>query len=173
MEKKNKKFLWLGMDALLTAVLILLDQWSKHLATVCLKGKNAFVIWKNVFELDYLENRGSAFGLFQNKKIFLLIVGVILMGIILYALLKVPNEKRYIPMHFLFSLIMAGGFGNMIDRIWNGYVVDFFSFVLIHFPVFNVADIYIVIAAILIGILMLFVYQDNELDFLWSFKEKK
>lgn len=173
MDKAYKrKLVWLGMDAIVTIMLICLDQWTKQLALKCLQGKDAFVLWKNVFELDYLENRGSAFGMFQNKKIFLLIVGILLMGLVMYAILQVPNKKRYIPLHVFFSLLAAGGIGNMIDRLWNGYVVDFFSFVLIHFPVFNVADVYIVIAAFMIGILFIFVYQDDELSFLWPGKSK-
>ena len=76
---RKKKALWMAMDLGLAALLILLDQWSKHLAIVKLKGQAAYVLISGVFELDYLENRGSAFGLFQNKKVFLLLVGVVFM----------------------------------------------------------------------------------------------
>lgn len=166
-SKMTKRFVWLGLDLLLMIVLIWLDQFTKKLAILHLKGKDAYVLWKSVFELDYLENRGSAFGMFQNKKIFLLIIGLFLMSLVLYLLIRLPFNRRFLPMHVMLSFLAAGGIGNMIDRFFQGYVVDFFSFVLIHYPIFNVADIYIVASAILIGILFLFVYQEKELDFLW------
>ena len=170
--KKKERMLWLGCDFLLFMILVGLDQWTKHLVSTHLKGNAAIVILKNVFELDYLENRGSAFGMFQNKKIFLLVVGVLLMGIIIFELLRIPLSKRFLQFHVMFSFLAAGGIGNMIDRIWNGYVVDFFSFVLIHFPIFNVADVYIVVAAFMIGILMIFVYKEEELTFLWPSRQE-
>jgi len=69
-------------------------------------------------------------------------------------------------------MIVAGGVGNMIDRFRFDYVVDFISFVLINYPIFNVADIYVVLAVIGVFILFLFVYKDEDLDFL-SFKKKQ
>lgn len=167
-EAWKKKCLWLGLDALWIAVLIAFDQYTKHLAVRYLKDEPALPLWKNVFELDYLENRGSAFGLFQNKKIFLLIVGVLFMVIVFSVLVKLPQSRRFLCLHVLLGCLIAGGIGNMIDRFVQGYVVDFFSFVLIHFPVFNVADIYIVVSAFLLAFLFIFVYQEKETEFLWS-----
>lgn len=171
MNKMNKKTIWLCADLAIAAFLILLDQWTKQLAIGKLKGQEAFVILRGIFELEYLENRGSAFGMFQGKKVFLLIVGVLFMAVMLYLLIKTPAEKRFLPIHIVASGIIAGGIGNMIDRFFLGYVVDFFSFVLIHFPVFNVADSYIVIATIAMAILLIFVYQEEELQFLWKSKK--
>ena len=170
-NEKKRKALWLLGDALLAALLIWFDQFTKHLAILRLKGQNAYVIFRNVFELDYLENRGSAFVLFQNKKVFLLLTGVLFMALMLYLLLKTPAKKRFLPMHVVASCIVAGGMGNMIDRFVLGYVVDFFSFILIHYPVFNVADVYIVVATILMAVLLIFVYKEEELQFLWSGKK--
>lgn len=164
----KKKGILLLIDLLLAIALICLDQFTKKLAVKKLMGKDPFVIIKNVFELDYLENRGSAFGLFQNQKVFLLIVGVIFMAIIFYVLWKTPAQKRFLPIHLLAAGIVAGGFGNMIDRFFLGYVVDFFSFVLIHFPIFNVADVYIVVSTILLAFFMIFVYKEEELQFYWK-----
>ena len=168
----KKKAIWLLADAILAAFLIWFDQFTKRLAILHLKGQSAYVIIKDVFELDYLENRGSAFGLFQNKKIFLLLTGVVFMALMLYLLIKTPAKKRFLPIHIVASCIIAGGMGNMIDRFVLGYVVDFVSFILIHYPVFNVADIYIVVATILMAILLIFVYKEEELQFLWSKKKE-
>lgn len=165
---KQGKWILIGIDFVAAILLIVLDQITKKIAVSKLKGNQAVPIWKNVFELDYVENHGSAFGLFQNQKVFLLIVGVVFMAIMIYVLWKTPAKKRFWPIHALVAGIIAGGLGNMIDRMTLGYVVDFFSFVLIHFPVFNVADVYIVISTFCLAICLIFVYQEEELDFFWK-----
>ena len=94
------------------------------------------------------------------------------MAFLLYFLYKAPATKRFVPLRLLAVFIMAGGIGNMIDRFVLGYVVDFFSFVLIHFPVFNVADVYITVSTILLAVFLIFVYKEEELTFLWKNKEQ-
>lgn len=116
--------------------------------------------------LQYLENRGAAFGILQNQKVILLIVSVLFIGVILFFLNKVPDTSRYMILHVLAAAVIAGGVGNMIDRFRQGYVVDFIYFSLIDFPIFNVADIYVVTATILVFVLLLFVYKDEELKFI-------
>ena len=74
--------------------------------------------------------------------------------------------------HVSLSLIAAGAIGNMIDRIRFDYVVDFIYFVLINFPIFNVADIYVSVSTVVLVILLLFVYQENDLSFI-GFKQKR
>lgn len=166
MDKKNKKIWIWGIDTLAIAVLLFFDQYVKNLAITKLKDKPAFVIWEDVFELRYLENRGSAFGMMQNQKVFLLFVGFVFMAVLIYVLYKLPNQKKFYWAHACISLLIAGGVGNMIDRFRFDYVVDLFSFVLIHFPIFNVADIYICIAAAGLLILFFFVYKEEDLNFL-------
>ncbi|MDE6320574.1 MAG: signal peptidase II, partial [Lachnospiraceae bacterium] len=75
-------------------------------------------------------------------------------------------------LHFLLSLIAAGCIGNMIDRVRYDYVVDFIYFVRINFPIFNVADIYATVSAVMLIFLLLFVYQEKDLNFI-SFKQKR
>ena len=167
---KRKLFLF-GMDAVLILLLIWFDQFTKDLAVNKLMGKPAYVIWEGVFELDYLENRGVAFGMLQNKIPFILTVGVLFLICIFWLLGRMPDTKKFNILHIIFSFIIAGGIGNMIDRVANGYVIDFFSFVLIDFAIFNVADVYVVCATILLAIMILFVFKDDELTFL-EFKRK-
>jgi len=162
----KRKGMLLCMDMILALLLILLDQWTKQLAVIYLKGKDAIPLIKGILELDYLENRGAAFGMFQNQKIFLLAVGVVFLGGIGYLLIRLPDQKKYFWIHILASVVLAGGVGNMIDRIRLDYVVDFISFVLIHFPIFNVADCYVVTATFCIFFLLLFVYKDDDFSFL-------
>ena len=75
-----------------------------------------------------------------------------------------PPVKRFFPMWFALLLVASGAVGNMIDRVSQGYVVDFFYFRLINFPVFNVADCYVTISAAALIILFLFYYKDSDLE---------
>ena len=70
--------------------------------------------------------------------------------------MKVPHERRFIPLRICMLMIASGAIGNMIDRIRLNYVIDFFYFELIDFPIFNVADIYVTVAAIFLILLILF-----------------
>ena len=108
----------------------------------------------------------------QNQKVFFIFVAVVILGVIGYVLFKTPDAKKYRILHLLLSLIAAGAIGNMIDRVRFDYVVDFIYFVLINFPIFNVADIYVTISTIALVILLLFVYKENDLNFI-SFKQKR
>lgn len=169
MRKKTKMLI---LDAIILLILLAFDQLTKYLVIANLKNKPAIVLIDGVLELNYLENRGSAFGMLQNQKFFILFVGVVFMAVILFLLFKLPEDKKFNVVHILLSAIVAGGLGNMIDRFRFDYVVDFISFVLIHFPIFNVADCYIVVATITLFILFLFVYKEKDLEFL-SFRQNK
>ena len=160
-------------DFIFALVLLAFDQFTKYLAIVRLKGSEPFVLIPGVLEFDYLENRGSAFGMLQNQKIFLLCVGVVFVSVICYFLFKIPAQKKYNWLHLLFTLIVAGGIGNMIDRFRFSFVVDFISFVLIHFPVFNVADCYVTISVIALLFMMLFKFSEDELNNIFSLKKKR
>ena len=163
-EKKSSRVVMLIIDALIAAVLLVLDQFTKHLAVVHLKNQPAYVIIDGVLELQYLENRGSAFGMLQNQKIFILFVGIVFLAVLLFFLFKLPEQKKFRIVHVLLAV--------MIDRFRLDYVVDFISFVLINYPIFNVADIYVVVATIGLFILFLFVYKEKDLEFL-NFKQNR
>lgn len=167
-----KKKLMIFLDLLGICALVALDQYTKYLAVIHLKDKHAFIIINGVLELNYLENKGAAFGMLQNQKAFFIFVAVVILSVIGYVLLKMPNHKKYRILHLLLSLIAAGAIGNMIDRIRLNYVVDFIYFVLINFPIFNVADIYVTVSTAILVILLLFVYKENDLSFI-SFKSKR
>lgn len=121
---------------------------------------------RNVFQLEYLENRGAAFGILQNRQeIFCLITILALLGLT-FLFVRMPASPRYRPMSICYVLFMAGALGNFIDRTLQGYVIDFFYFKWINFPIFNVADIYVTTAVILLLVLVLFYYKEEELDFI-------
>ncbi|MBQ8185116.1 MAG: signal peptidase II [Lachnospiraceae bacterium] len=157
---------------ILAAVLIGLDQWTKALAVSHLKDQESIVLIKDVFQLHYLENRGAAFGMFQGQRwIFVILTVLVLVGLV-YLYNRMPLEKRLHPLRFIGVALFAGAIGNFIDRTVQGYVVDFFYFELIDFPIFNVADCYVTVSAIALVILFIFYYKDEELAFI-SFSSKK
>lgn len=164
MSKKSVRNLII--DIVVMVLLLILDQFTKNLAVLYLKDKPAIPLISGVLEFNYLENRGAAFGMLQNQKWFFLFVGIIILGVIVYILIKTPTEKKYIKLHILLTLIAAGAIGNMIDRLSFNYVVDFIYFKLIDFPIFNVADIYVTCATIVLIIVFLFVYKEKDLTFL-------
>ena len=158
--------------AVLAVILIVLDQWSKLWIVNNLKGRDNIVWIKNVFELEYLENTGAAFSSFSGKQAFLLILTSLILIAVMIEFIRTPDNGRYNLLLLGFTLLISGAVGNMIDRVKQGYVVDFFYFVPINFPRFNVADCYITVSAVLICILVLFVYKDEETKYLFSFKKE-
>ena len=142
------------------------DQLTKRLAVLYLKEKPAFSIWDGVFELRYSENRGAAFGVLQGQQSFFFVVAFAVIAFTIWALWRMPSGKRYLPFAGSLFLLVSGAVGNLIDRVANGYVVDFLYFRLIDFPIFNVADCYVVVATFLLIVLFFFYYSDEELAFL-------
>ena len=170
MSLKKKFFLFL--DLLMIVGLIALDQYTKQWAKVSLKDKPAYNLINGILELNYLENQGAAFGMLPNQKVFFIFVAVVILCVVGYVLIKVPDHKKYTILHFLFSLIVAGSIGNMIDRVRYDYVVDFIYFVRLNFPIFNVADVYATVSAFILLFMLLFVYKEKDLYFI-SFKQKR
>ena len=156
----------LALDAVIAGILLFLDQFTKYLAITHLKGQPAVVLINGVLELQYVENRGSAFSMLQGRKTLILCMGFALLAVLLFAVCKVPPKKKFRIVHVMLAALIAGALGNIIDRIRFDYVVDFISFVLIHFPVFNAADCFIVVCTIVLFFLFLFVYKEEDLDFL-------
>lgn len=167
----KSKALFFFLDILFLILLVILDQITKNLAVVYLKDKPAYVIWDGVFELHYLENCGAAFGMLQNQKILFVSIAAVILLLIGYILVKLPRNKHYVMLEALLVLIASGAVGNMIDRVQFNYVVDFFYFKLIDFPIFNVADIYVSVSCVLLAILVIFFYKDDDFDFLGKKKE--
>lgn len=170
MKKEKTKLLL--FDLLFLIFLVAVDQYTKHIAVIKLKNKPAFGLIDGVLEFNYLENRGAAFGMLQNQKMFFVFIALVFLGVIAYVLFRVPCEKKYNRLHILLIMISGGAIGNLIDRLRLEYVVDFIYFVWINFPIFNVADIYVTLGTTILVINVLFVYKENDFNFL-SFNQKK
>lgn len=160
-ESKNniKSYVWAALSFIL---LVAADQGTKSLAVLNLKGQDAFVLIPGVFELRYLENRGAAFGLFQGRQFIFLIIALFVCLLILFLYRRIPAGLRFLPLRVCAVLLSAGAVGNMIDRVRLDYVVDFLYFKLIDFPIFNVADCYVVVSCVMFMVLILFVYKEDE-----------
>lgn len=143
-------------------VAIGLDQLFKYLATQFLSGIETLPLINGVLNLTYLENRGAAFGIFQGKKFLLVgITGLLILGLIVLLL---AGRIRSTMLMWAVGLIIGGGIGNLIDRIFRGYVVDYVHVRFIQFPIFNFADCLVVIGTIMIIIYFLFIEGRKKTD---------
>ncbi len=147
-------------------LLVIPDQLTKHLAIIHLKGNDGITLIDGVLRLYYLENRGSAFSLFQNQRTWFIIFTILVLIAAVFVYRRIPDKPKMIWLKTALILICAGAIGNFIDRVIHAYVVDFIYFELINFPVFNVADIYVTGAAFFLVFLVLFVYKEDDLSFL-------
>lgn len=163
--KYKQNFFIIALDFILLILMVVLDQYTKNLAVIKLKNNQPFPLIDEVFELHYLENHGAAFGLLQNQKWFFVIVGIAFVIIASFALFYIPTMKKYHGLRACILLIATGAIGNMIDRFLYNYVVDFLYFKYINFPIFNVADIYVTAGTILMILLILFYYKEDDLKF--------
>jgi signal peptidase II len=143
---------------ILTAIIIILDQLSKLAVIKHLKGQKPIVIIEDFFQLCYVENRGAAFGILQGKRILFLLITIAVVLVMSFYLIKYYNHISPLT-RVAFAMLIGGAVGNLIDRMRLGYVVDFISVRLINrydFPVFNIADICVVLSTIYIIYLVLF-----------------
>lgn len=166
MNKKKSTIAYALIMVFGAAVLAVLDQWTKYLAVLHLKGQASIQLIPGVFELHYLENTGAAFGILNNQQWFFYCTTVILTVMILWLYFKLPRTSYYRPAHIVLIFLVAGAIGNFIDRVKYQYVIDFFYFSLIDFPIFNVADIYVTVGVAVVFLLILFKYKEEDFAFL-------
>lgn len=158
---------------LTTIILIAFDQFTKHLAVLHLKDQSPIVLIKDVFQFQYLENNGAAFGMLEGKKVFFIAITIVFLVAACFIFYKIPLEKKFIPLRIVIVFLSSGAIGNMIDRMMHRYVIDFFYFDLINFPIFNIADIYVTLSAITLFILFLFYYKEDDLNQIFPSKKGK
>ena len=121
----------------------------------------------------YPENRGIAFGMFQGNVQIFAVISVLIVSLMIVLWVRTPRTKRYLPFRLACVLLISGAVGNLIDRVFRGFVIDFIYFEPIDFPLFNLADCFVVISAFLIAALLIFVYkEDEDLAFLSRQKPK-
>lgn len=144
------------MEFIIIILGLILDRITKILAVKSLFGKEELVIIKNILGLSYLENRGAAFGILQNKQNILAVITMVVVAGVLYYLFKYKPKSKFLRTGI--ALILSGAIGNLFDRLYYRYVVDFIYFHykdVYAFPTFNAADIMVVIGTIMVAIYIL------------------
>lgn len=150
-----------------TIVLVLFDQWTKLMVLTHIKPISSIPLIRGVLSFTYHENRGAVWGIMQGQIPVLIATTIIILAVVLFIYFRIPDSRKYIWLRIVSVLLIAGAIGNFIDRVFRHYVVDFIYFELINFPIFNVADIYVCVAAGLLILVSLIVYkEDSDFDFL-------
>lgn len=158
-----KKLLWILVPS---ALLILLDQFTKIEAAARLAGRDPFVIVPGVLEFSYIENTGAAWGMMAGARTFFIILTLIVIAAVIYVVIRIPDISRYKMLMTSAVFLISGAVGNLIDRVMLHYVRDFIYFRLINFPVFNVADMCVTACVIALIIGICFIYRNDDFSFL-------
>ena len=140
-EGKKKITKKMVLSVILVLILIIIDQSFK--LYILNNHIDDTVIIKDTLQIDYVENRGGAFGVGQNSTITFIITNVIVLGLII-RFIYIQKEEMDIKTLIMLLLILAGGISNLIDRLSFGFVVDYINLLpKVNFPRVNLADIYI------------------------------
>ncbi len=157
--RENKRLIILFI---MIICIIIIDQIIKVIITNCLYNSSTVLI-DNVLKLTYVENTGGAYGIGNDSTFMFIVVNIIVITLITKFIMSKKND---ISLCVLISLgfILAGGIGNLIDRLFRGYVIDYIDInPLIKYPVFNIADMFIVIGCIAVAInLIINIIKDRK-----------
>ena len=147
---------------IISIILLCIDQIAKLLVINLLTKTDSIAIIKNFFYLTYINNDGAAFSILVGKRIFLILVAIIVIIMLIHYIKKnnIQNKLEIVSL----ALITGGSLGNLMDRVVRGYVIDFLDFKIFNynFPIFNLADTFIVIGVILL--LLKELRKENNLD---------
>ncbi len=133
------------------------DIMTKLVAELHLQPLGTLPLINHVFHLTYVENRGIAFGMFSGQRLTFILVTILVLVLISFVYSKTKERSRW--MKWGVAMIYGGAIGNLMERMAKGYVVDFLDFRLIHFPVFNIADIAVCVGAVC---LMIHFFMEKE-----------
>lgn len=147
-----KKFL-----SLIAIGIIFFDQASKYVIASSLKLGEKIYIIGNWMKITYVQNRGVAFSMFSGNQAITIVLTSVLLIVCLAFIIKEKENKALL---IILTCILGGGVGNLVDRIFRGYVVDMISCG--NFAVFNIADIFVTCGCILCAVYLLFFYKDDQ-----------
>ena len=151
-------------------LLVCMDQYTKSAVISRLALGEYHPILGDIFGLFYLENKGMAWGMFQNKQVIFLIFTVFVLVILGYCYVRLRKDPKFFPLNLCILFLTAGAIGNMIDRMFHGEilfqgaVVDFLYIKVIDFPVFNMADMYVTISLAITILLFIFRYKETDFE---------
>ena len=153
----------LALVGIFAVIIVIIDQVIKYFIYQNLYPSGRVTVIDHLFSLVYTENRGAAFGIFQNGTVVFSIITILMIAIFIYLLVsrKFSGKLFYIGV----TMIIGGGVGNLVDRLFRGFVIDYLS-VSFFLPVCNFADYCITIGAVLfvLGALLLPEHHENKDD---------
>lgn len=136
------------MILIVVLAVLSLDQLTKFIIINNLSVNQSIPVIKGIFHISVVHNRGAAFGILKNQVPFLILTAIITVALI-YLSLRKDRQKIKLSEKIPLALILGGAIGNLIDRVFFGYVIDFLDFRI--WPVFNIADSAITIGAVMLG----------------------
>lgn len=141
----------LAVYLIISALIVGVDQWVKYLtiSNISLGETKDFI--PGILSFTYIRNTGAAWSLLEGKMWFFYIITVIVVAVVIYVLVKNVNGSKWFTIGL--TLVLAGAVGNFVDRLRLGYVVDMFQTDFINFPIFNIADM-----SLVIGVACIFIY---------------
>ena len=148
------------LSAIIIIFSIILDQITKIIAHNNLLNNKEIIAIPHLLGFTYVRNEGAAFGIFADSRWVFMVFSTVAIAVMLYVLIK--DKKRHPLFLVSISFLIGGGIGNMIDRIFRGYVIDFFKFLFVKFAIFNVADCFVTVGAVLLFVYLLFYYDDKS-----------
>ena len=140
------------MYFIISLVILAINLFTKYIIQKNMVPYQSIPVIDNIFHITYVQNTGAAFSILKGKTLFFTVVSMIVIAIIVLSLIKLPTKYR--ALGIALAMILGGALGNLIDRLRFGYVVDFLDFRV--WPVFNVADCAIVLGVIILGYLIIF-----------------
>lgn len=145
---------------LIIVLITIADQVTKYIVINKVDTGQLIPVINNFFYITYHENAGAAWGILQNQRYIFITLTFIFSIIMIYILFKTQDKLLKLALSF----VLGGAIGNLIDRVGKGSVADFLDFYFgsYHFPTFNLADSFIVIGTIILGVYMIFVYKEPE-----------
>jgi len=136
------------------------DQLTKLAAVKELMQIGTIPVLPDIFHLTYCENSGAGFGVFASyTKVLSVITLLIVAAAIIFVVMKRPQNRLLMT---ALTFMTGGAIGNLVDRIRLGYVVDFLDFRLIHFPIFNIADCFVTVGAVIFAVYVIFLSEKKE-----------
>ncbi len=145
----------LAIYLVISALIVGLDQWTKYLTVENIQLGETKEFISGFLSFTYIRNTGGAWSILEGKMMFFYIMTVAVVAVLLYLLVKNIKSSKWFTIGL--SLILAGALGNFIDRLRLGYVVDMLKTEFIDFPIFNIADM-----ALVIGVACVFIHLIME-----------
>ncbi len=155
--------MWIA--CLIIVLSLVLDQVVKGWTVSHLALFESQPLIPQVLSLQYIQNRGAAWGMLEGQMGFFFIITLVVVAVLAYTLYK--ERKQAFLLRLALSLMIGGALGNFIDRMRLGYVVDMFRLDFIDFPIFNVADICLTLGVFLCVIYLLFFEGDDHAKHSW------